>query len=129
MSSTLRTAFAYLPVRTPGILPRTSFQAIQARNASITKGWEGRQPEEHPTNSDDDLNVQVSATHSGREDRSKGDPSVSGGGHSVATVEKDKGNQNEQAQKDHPEAPGPVLGMNDERGGVSLVDSLLKRLR
>ena len=28
--------------------------------------------------------------------------------------------RNEQAKKDHPEAPGPVIGMNDERGGVSL---------
>lgn len=26
---------------------------------------------------------------------------------------------NEKAKKDNPEAPGPVIGMNDERGGVS----------
>ena len=39
---------------------------------------------------------------------------------SQGTSEKDSGNQNEQAQKDHPEAPGPVIGMNDERGQVSL---------
>lgn len=38
---------------------------------------------------------------------------------SSAATEKDPGNQNEKAQKDHPEAPGPVIGMNDERGGVS----------
>ena len=40
---------------------------------------------------------------------------------SQATSEKDSGNQNEQAKKDHPEAPGPVIGMNSERGGVSLL--------
>ena len=38
---------------------------------------------------------------------------------SSATTEKDSGNQNQQAKKDHPEAPGPVIGMNDERGQVS----------
>ena len=31
-------------------------------------------------------------------------------------MEKDAGNQNEQAKKDYPEAPRPVIGMNDERG-------------
>lgn len=38
---------------------------------------------------------------------------------SSASTENDPGNQNQQAQKDHPEAPGPVIGMNDERGQVS----------
>ena len=122
ISSTLRSASPLLPIRTLGnSLPRTSLLAIQARNASGTKDWEGRQSHEHITNRDDKLNVQASASHAGREDRSKGDPSSgSDGGQSQATTEKDKGNQNEQAKKDHPEAPGPVIGMNDERGGVSL---------
>ena len=44
---------------------------------------------------------------------------------SQATTEKDSGNQNQQAQKDHPEAPGPVIGMNDERGQVSLRPKIL----
>ena len=38
-----------------------------------------------------------------------------GGG---ATSRKDEGNNNKRAEKDHPEAP-MVIGMNDERGGVS----------
>lgn len=38
---------------------------------------------------------------------------------SSAASQKDPGNQNEKAKRDHPEAPGPVIGMNDERGGVS----------
>ena len=53
--------------------------------------------------------------------------SSSDGGHSQATTEKDKGNQNAQAKKDHPEAPGPVIGMNDERGGVSVIRDLRGR--
>ena len=45
----------------------------------------------------------------------------SSGQKSSATSEKDTGNNNERAQKDHPEAPGPVIGMNDERGGVGSI--------
>lgn len=48
--------------------------------------------------------------------------SNSDGVHSQATTEKDKGGQNAQAKRDHPEAPGPVIGMNDERGGVSMAN-------
>lgn len=40
---------------------------------------------------------------------------------SSATDEKDYGNQNKKAKEENPEAPGPVLGMNDERGGVSFL--------
>jgi hypothetical protein len=36
---------------------------------------------------------------------------------------KDKDNKNEKAKQDHPEAPGVVIGMNDERGGVSFFSS------
>lgn len=95
-----------LPLRTP-ITP--------IRNGgTATKDWEGRQSHEHITNRDDNLNIQASASKSGKSDRVSGKEGSSG-----ATTEEDKGNQNEQAQKDHPEAPGPVIGMNDERGGVS----------
>ncbi|KAL9132162.1 MAG: hypothetical protein Q9217_000096 [Psora testacea] len=80
--------------------------------------WSGRQPHEHINNRDDDnLNVHSSAANSGKSDRAA--EGGTQGGKSQATTEADKGNQNEQAQKDHPEAPGPVIGMNDERGGVS----------
>ena len=79
-----------------------------------TPGWKGRQSEEHITNRKDALNVQASASQSGKKDRISGES-----GASQATTEADHGNQNEQAKKDHPEAPDIVIGMNDERGGVS----------
>ena len=86
-----------------------------SRNAgSVTKDWEGRQADEHITNRGDSLNAQSSASNSGQADRA--DQSTGG---SQATSQEDKGNQNKQAEKDHPEAPTPVIGMNDERGGVS----------
>ena len=65
-------------------------------------------------NRDDELDVQNSAVQAGKKERAEAEE------RSSATNEKDYGNQNEKAQKDHPEAPGPVLGMNDERGPVSL---------
>jgi hypothetical protein len=34
--------------------------------------------------------------------------------------ETDTGNNNKRAHEDHPAAPGPVIGMNDERGGKGL---------
>ncbi|MCJ1374443.1 hypothetical protein MMC20_005675 [Loxospora ochrophaea] len=75
--------------------------------------WEGRQPEEHVTNREDELDIQSGASKSGKRDRAVDS------GHSQATTEKDHGSQNERAAKDHPEAPKPVIGMNDERGQTS----------
>ncbi|KAL9100871.1 MAG: hypothetical protein Q9163_003815, partial [Psora crenata] len=112
------------PRQTITILARTSLAPLRplvpARHAG---SWQGRQPSEHINNRpDDDLNVHSSAANSGKADRAAGDTGGGGAGgrrdgQSSATTEADKGKQNEQAQKDHPEAPGPVIGMNDERAG------------
>ncbi|KAI9747799.1 MAG: hypothetical protein M1815_003888, partial [Lichina confinis] len=75
--------------------------------------WSGRKPSEHVTNSDDDLSVQADASKAGREDRAQGD----GGGQAQAATEKDQRKSSERTKKEFPEAPpGPVIGMNDERG-------------
>lgn len=58
--------------------------------------------------------MQSNASKSGEQERAGG-----GSGQSSAISEKDHGDQNKKAKEDHPEAPGPVIGMNDERGGVS----------
>ena len=78
----------------------------------------GSQLDDHALNRKDELDVQSEAVGSGQRERAGESEPVSS-----AAKEKDPGNQNEQAQKDHPEAPGPVIGMNDERGGVSKVKS------
>lgn len=89
--------------------------AIPTRHyAGLTSDWEGRQPSEHTTNRDDDANVEVSASKSGAAERAAGSE-----GNSSATAQEDKGNHNKKAKEDHPEAPKPVIGMNDERGQVS----------
>lgn len=106
------------------LLPRSSshvlhtlhcrhFSASVIRPALGTKDWDGRQPHEHVTNSENEVDIQSSASKSGKRQRVEESHPTS------AATEKDAGNNNEKAKKDHPEAPGPVIGMNDERGGVS----------
>ncbi|KAI9802976.1 MAG: hypothetical protein M1825_002209 [Sarcosagium campestre] len=70
---------------------------------------QGRKPEDHVTNQDHDLNVHSAASRGGQRDRGTE-------GQSQATSERDHGSDNAKAEKDHPEAPKPVIGMNDEKG-------------
>lgn len=91
--------------------PRSLPSLTQDRFASGTSDWSGRQSQEHVQNRKDELDVQSGASQSGKRERAADNENASQG-----TSEHDAGNQNEQAQKDHPEAPGPVIGMNDERG-------------
>jgi hypothetical protein len=86
------------------------------RKLSTTSGyrkWEGSTPKDHITETDDSHNVQVDGAKGGAMDRASSD------GSSAAT-EKDPGKSNQKAKGDHPNAPEPVLGMNDERGGVCI---------
>ena len=95
--------------------PRPLSSLTKNRFASGTSDWSGRQPQEHVQNRGDELDIQSGASQSGKREQVSDNKNTSQG-----ISEKDSGNQNEQAQKDHREAPGPVIGMNDERGGVSL---------
>lgn len=111
----------------PTITPRiarlaTTSNPIRVGPASVSttihrfgSGWTGRQPEEHVTETQDELNVHSKASKSGNQER------ASNSEQSSATNEKDYGNQNKKVKEENPEAPGPVLGMNDERGGVSFL--------
>ncbi|MCJ1350825.1 MAG: hypothetical protein MMC33_000806 [Icmadophila ericetorum] len=75
--------------------------------------WIGSKSDKHVTNSGDELDIQSGASKSGKRERAQ-DPAGQG---SAAATEEDKGRNNKRAKKDNPEAPGPVIGMNDERGG------------
>ena len=115
MSSSLRlvrnstSALRNPQTRTPCL---TQIRLASAGSHTGSK-WHGRETEEHAVNRKDELDVQAQASQSGGRERASGDERQS-----QASTEKDSGNQNEQAKKDHPEAPGPVIGMNDERGQV-----------
>lgn len=83
--------------------------------SSTNLKWEGRPAEENPSREPDTHNAQQDAVRDGKAER------ASGKGESSATSEKAGGaghkDLNKKAKEDHPEAPGPVIGMNDERGG------------
>lgn len=109
----------------PSITPRiarlaTTSNSVRIGPASFSatlhrfgSGLTGRQPEEHVTETQDELNAHSKASKSGKQEH------TSSTEQSSATNEKDYGNQNKKTKEENPEAPGPVLGMNDEREGVS----------
>jgi hypothetical protein len=81
---------------------------------SVSRKWEGSKTKDHITETDDSHNVHVDGAKGGAMDRASTD------GSSAAT-EKDPGKSNEKAKTDHPKATEPVIGMNDERGGVCII--------
>ena len=111
MASTYRSSL--YPLRVFARPRSRKLSTTTKRFAADTEDWNGRQPDEHVTNREDELDVQSEASKSGKRERAEESHPSS------ATTEKDTRNDNEQAKKDHPEAPGPVIGMNSERGGVS----------
>ena len=93
-----------------------SFGSSVCHSAGATKDWEGRDPKEHVARQDHRIDIHASASVEGRKERSTGSRGES------ASTEKDHKDGNQKAKEDHPEAPGPVIGMNDERGGVSTLE-------
>ncbi len=59
--------------------------------------------------------MQSAGAKSGKRDRAENNKQ------SGAASESDARDDNKRAKEEHPEAPGPVIGMNDERGGVRRV--------
>lgn len=97
---------------TNSLLLKPNIEPLWSAHPRLSSTWEGRQTNEHVTNNEDKLNVQSSASLSGKNARAKRSEQSS------SVSEKDHGKQNTKAEKDHPEAPAPVIGMNDERGQV-----------
>jgi hypothetical protein len=87
-------------------------------------GWSGRPAEDHATQRDR-LDAQGDASQEGmkkfQEDQDQNTKTVSG----QAITREDERNANRRAKEEHPEAPGPVIGMNDERGSVSAFVSMV----
>lgn len=72
--------------------------------------------EDHVTREKDHHNVQHDAAREGKKERASGEGSSA----SSERAGRKKGEDlNRKAEKDHKEAPKPVIGMNDERGSVS----------
>jgi hypothetical protein len=103
-------AFAYrsslLPLRAYVIPHSRALCTTAPRFSKDTTQWDGRHGDEHVLNRDDELDVQSAASKSGKRQRAEGSHADS------AATETDSRGDNTQAKKDHPEAPGPVIGMN-----------------
>ena len=80
-----------------------------ARKATNYAG--GRPKEEHVVNRTDANDIQAEASQQGMRSKQEGKED------SMAISQKSEGH-GEQAKKDYPEAPEPVIGMNDERAQV-----------
>jgi hypothetical protein len=108
-------AFHRVPVSVPVSVSVHAARRLSNSNPQLK--WEGRQAEENTVREKDTHNAQIDASREGKEARAndKGDAGTSekAGGASSEDL-------NKKAEKDRPEAPQPVIGMNDERGGVSI---------
>ncbi|EXJ77211.1 hypothetical protein A1O3_10369 [Capronia epimyces CBS 606.96] len=93
--------------------PLSTTSLLLAKDPSSTPGWEGRGPESHAVNRSQ-LDPQSQGAQQGIKDHEDGKE----GGQAISR--KDEGNANKKAKKEHPKAPEPVIGMNDERGEFSL---------
>ena len=91
------------------------YQTARALNTKPESSSGAAANETHTTEKDNELDVQTSAAKGGRRDRQADDSSSS-----AAASERSHGQAPEDVKKEFPEKPpGPVIGMNDERGGVS----------
>ncbi|KAJ5135510.1 uncharacterized protein N7515_004788 [Penicillium bovifimosum] len=89
------------------------------RNYSVfTKDWKGSNTEDHirsrsdkGDNEDVHAEASSSATKEREENAGVGDDSKSG-----AVTERGGSKSSKKAKQDHPKAPEPVVGMNEERG-------------
>ncbi|KAL4779467.1 hypothetical protein BJX76DRAFT_361768 [Aspergillus varians] len=93
---------------------------VQARlNSGITKDWKGSSGENHATHrvqkEKDRTDPQTIGASRSMKDREQNFGKANSGQSSAAT--ETGGRENEKkAKKDHPKAPEPIIGMNDERG-------------
>ena len=91
----------------------TRLAAIHSPRSLTTTSFLRAETGPHATKEKDGHNVQQDAVRDAKKKRNE-----SGGGDGGAAVSEKSGGENEKA-KLGTKAPGPVIGMNDERGGVS----------
>jgi hypothetical protein len=92
------------------------------RNYSITKDWKGSG--EHTTERSkkgDTADIHASSSASGLKERQTHE-GVADATKSQGTTETGGAKHGKKAKKEHPKAPEPIIGMNDERAKVSLYE-------
>ena len=109
-----RITLSALP-QTARFVPSRSFVAARRNFAktpengkgdqNATPGWEGRHGDDHVLHRDK-LDSQGKASNEAREQKQAGQEGSS------AISERDERNSTQKAREEHPEAPGPIIGMN-----------------
>lgn len=83
--------------------------------------WKGSSTQDHAINRvsrDDITDPETAAAQQGREERAENE-GIADATKSGATTERDLLQNKKKAKKEHPHAPEPIIGMNDEKGEVS----------
>lgn len=83
--------------------------------------WRGSSTEDHATNraaKNDITDPEVEGVAKGQKEREES-AGIADATKSSATTQRDLGQNKKKAKEEHPKAPEPVIGMNDERGSVS----------
>jgi hypothetical protein len=123
------------PLRVQSILRPVDLTALSRIHARLvnekisatryTGGWSGASGEDHAINrvkKRDVTDPEVKSTAEGQQERTENE-GIANGTKSQATTERNLGGSDERTKEEHPAAPEPVIGMNDERGKVSQVSS------
>lgn len=100
--------------------PTAIYTNSGARGYSLFKGWKGSDPDAHSirrAKEGDTEDPQSEATASGMEEREQNE-GIADQTQSQGMTERGGRKQAEKAKKEHPKAPEPIIGMNDERAQV-----------
>ncbi|KAJ5618883.1 hypothetical protein N7510_002867 [Penicillium lagena] len=103
------------------ILPQLQTVKLSAksstRNSSVFKDWKGSSPDDNAVSraeKGDRLDPETEAAASGLEEREKNE-GIPDNTKSQAKTERGGKKQGKKAKAEHPNAPEPIIGMNDER--------------
>ncbi|KAL6247855.1 hypothetical protein RBB50_005203 [Rhinocladiella similis] len=108
-----RTSTRIVTTRTPTTplrsLSLSSTTPVRAKAPDSTPGWEGRGKEDHAVHRSPH-DPQSKGAKEGMKDHEQ----LKEGSQAISRRDESQGNK--KAKQDHPEAPEPVIGMNEERG-------------
>lgn len=93
----------------------------------MSKDWKGAGAEDHTarrSKKGDQTTPNTDSAGAGLQERNESE-GVANGAKSQATTERGGVEKGKQAKKEHPKAPEPIIGMNDERAQVCYTDKLL----
>jgi hypothetical protein len=95
--------------------------ATSARQYSLKKDWKGSSADEHTVNRSkkgDTADIPADASITGMSER-RVNEGVADDTKSQGMTERGGSKHGEKAKQEHPKAPEPIIGMNDERAKVS----------